>query len=69
MLSGEHAGVAVDTCLCNRADTPVCTFFPRGDLDEIEARVEEEIREAAQWALMQPDPAPEDALGFVYKEL
>jgi hypothetical protein len=30
--------------------------------------VDEEIREAAQWALMQPDPAAEDALGFVYKE-
>ena len=44
-------------------------IFPQEDLDEIEARVEEEIREAAQWALMQPDPAPEDALGFVYKEL
>ncbi|MGE0601338.1 MAG: thiamine pyrophosphate-dependent dehydrogenase E1 component subunit alpha [Dehalococcoidia bacterium] len=43
--------------------------FPREDLDEIEERVEEEIREAAQWALMQPDPEPEDALGFVYKEL
>jgi len=44
-------------------------IFPKGDLDEIEARVDDEIREAAQWALMQPDPAPEDALGFVYKEL
>lgn len=43
--------------------------FPKSDLDEIEERVDEEIREAAQWALMQPDPAPEDALGFVYKEL
>ncbi len=43
--------------------------FPPEDLDEIEARVEEEVREAAQWALMQPDPEPEDALGFVYKEL
>jgi 2-oxoisovalerate dehydrogenase E1 component alpha subunit len=44
-------------------------IFPREDLDEIEARVDDEIREAAQWALMQPDPEPEDALGFVYKEL
>ena len=44
-------------------------IFPREDLDDIDARVEEEIREAAQWALRQPDPAPEDALGFVYKEL
>lgn len=43
--------------------------FPREDLDEIEERIEEEVREAAQWALMQPDPEPEDALGFVYKEL
>ncbi|MBI5947892.1 MAG: thiamine pyrophosphate-dependent dehydrogenase E1 component subunit alpha [Chloroflexi bacterium] len=57
---------------------PVTTFrdrvvsegvFPAEDLQEIEKRVEEEVREAAQWALMQPDPAPEDALGFVYKEL
>ena len=30
--------------------------------------VDDEVRDAAQWALMQPDPAPEDALGFVYKE-
>ena len=44
-------------------------IFPPEELNEIEARVEEEIREAAQWALMQPDPAPEDALGYVYKEL
>jgi 2-oxoisovalerate dehydrogenase E1 component alpha subunit len=43
-------------------------IFPKDDLDEIESRVDEEIREAVQWALMQPDPAPEDALGFVYKE-
>ena len=43
-------------------------IFPRDDLDEIERRVEEEVRDAAQWALMQPDPNPEDALGFVYKE-
>ena len=43
-------------------------IFPREDLDEIERRVDEEIREAVQWALMQPDPEPEDALGFVYKE-
>ena len=44
-------------------------IFPREDLDEIQARVEEEVRDAAQWALMQPDPEPEEALGFVYKEL
>src|SRR5690606_34899621 len=44
-------------------------IFPADELDDIEARVEEEIRDAAQWALMQPDPEPEDALGFVYKEL
>ncbi|MCC6382946.1 MAG: thiamine pyrophosphate-dependent dehydrogenase E1 component subunit alpha [Dehalococcoidia bacterium] len=43
-------------------------IFPREDLDEIERRVEEEVREAAQWALMQPDPEPEDALTFVYRE-
>lgn len=57
---------------------PVTTFhdrvisdgiFPREDLEEIEQRVEQEVRDAAQWAMMQPDPEPEDALGFVYKEL
>lgn len=44
-------------------------IFPREDLDEIEHRVEEEVRDAAQWAMMQPDPAPEDALGHVYREV
>jgi 2-oxoisovalerate dehydrogenase E1 component alpha subunit len=43
--------------------------FGPEDLDAIEQRVEEEVREAAEWAQQQPDPAPEDALGFVYKEL
>ena len=43
-------------------------IFPRADLDAIEKRVDEEVREAAQWAFMQADPAAEDALGFVYKE-
>ncbi len=43
-------------------------IFPRADLDAIEKRVDDEVREAAQWAFMQPDPAPEDALGLVYKE-
>lgn len=43
-------------------------IFPREDLDEIEERVSEEVIEAAQWALTQPDPAPEDALTFVYRE-
>ena len=44
-------------------------IFPREDLDAIEARIDEEVREAAAWAQQQPDPRPEDALGFVYKEL
>jgi len=44
-------------------------IFPREDLDEIEAKVDEEVLEAVQWAMMQPDPEPEDALGLVYKEL
>lgn len=57
---------------------PIVTFrqrvetdgiFPREDLDEIEHRVDEEVRDATQWALMQSDPEPEDALGFVYREL
>jgi 2-oxoisovalerate dehydrogenase E1 component alpha subunit len=43
-------------------------IFPRGDLDEIDSKVDDEVRDAVQWALMQPDPAPEDALGFVFKE-
>lgn len=43
--------------------------FGPEDLDTIEQRVEEEVREAAEWAQQQPDPEPEDALGFVYKEL
>ncbi len=44
-------------------------IFPREDLEEIEAHVEEEVRDAVEWALAQPDPAPEDALTHVYKEL
>ncbi|MCK9518026.1 MAG: thiamine pyrophosphate-dependent dehydrogenase E1 component subunit alpha [Dehalococcoidia bacterium] len=44
-------------------------IFPPSELDEIEGRVEEEVRDAVEWAMQQPDPAPEDALGFVYKEL
>ncbi len=56
---------------------PITTFrtrvvndgiFPREDLDEIEQRVEEEVRDATQWAMMQPDPLPEDTLAHVYKE-
>ena len=44
-------------------------IFPPNDLDGIQSRVEEEVRDAVQWAMMQPDPEPEDALSFVYKEL
>ena len=43
-------------------------LFPPEDLDAIEAGVEVEVRAAAKWALDQPDPVAEDALGFVYKE-
>ena len=44
-------------------------IFPQARIStRFEQRVDEEVREAAQWALMQPDPEPEDALGFVYKE-
>jgi len=43
-------------------------IFPREDLEEIEAHVQEEVRDAVEWALAQPDPAPEDALTHVYKE-
>ena len=42
-------------------------LFPPEDLDAIEAGVEVEVRAAAKWALDQPDPAPADALGFVYR--
>jgi 2-oxoisovalerate dehydrogenase E1 component alpha subunit len=38
------------------------------ELAALESTVEEEVREATQWALRQPDPAPKDALGFVFKE-
>lgn len=44
-------------------------IFPPAELDEIEKRVEDEVRDAVEWAMQQPDPEPEDALGFVYKEL
>lgn len=54
------------TLFRNRVETD--GIFPREDLDEIQQRVEEEVRDATQWAMMQPDPKPEDALGFVYKE-
>ena len=43
-------------------------LFPPEALDAIESGVEVEVRAAAKWALDQPDPKPEDALGFVYKE-
>ncbi len=43
-------------------------IFPAEDLDRIEAQIDEEVRDAAQWAMAQPDPEPADALGFVYKE-
>jgi 2-oxoisovalerate dehydrogenase E1 component alpha subunit len=52
-----------------RARVETDGIFPKEDLDEIELRVAEEVRDAAQWAMMQPDPKPEDALTFVYKEL
>jgi 2-oxoisovalerate dehydrogenase E1 component alpha subunit len=56
---------------------PITTFrqrvvddhiFPAEDLDEIEARIDDEVRDAVEWATDQPDPEPEDALGFVYAE-
>jgi 2-oxoisovalerate dehydrogenase E1 component alpha subunit len=57
---------------------PVITFrqrllgddvFSEEELAEIDDAVTEEVREAAEWAQHQPDPDPEDALGYVYKEL
>lgn len=42
-------------------------IFPRNDLTAIEERIEDEVREAVEWAVAQPDPRPEDALGFVYR--
>lgn len=43
-------------------------IFPEEDLAEIDERVEEEVRDAVEWAMAQPDPEPEDALGAVYYE-
>jgi 2-oxoisovalerate dehydrogenase E1 component alpha subunit len=42
--------------------------FPPEELDEIEERITAEVQDAVEWATNQPDPAPEDALGFVYRE-
>ncbi len=42
--------------------------FTEEELAAIDARTLEEVRDATQWALSQPDPKPEDALGFVFKE-
>lgn len=43
-------------------------MIPSARFDEIDEQVTEEVRDATQWALMQPDPEPADALGFVFKE-
>ena len=43
-------------------------IFPTENLEMIESRVESEVREATEWAMAQPDPEPEDALGFLYRE-
>lgn len=42
--------------------------FTEDELGKIDAEIVEEVRDATQWALAQPDPKPEDALGFVFKE-
>lgn len=42
--------------------------FTPEELVAIDSRVTEEVRDATQWALSRPDPKPEDALGFVFKE-
>ena len=42
--------------------------FSEDELAAIDAQATEDVRDAAQWALAQPDPKPEDALGFVFKE-
>lgn len=42
--------------------------FSEEELAAIDAQATEDVRDAAQWALAQPDPKPEDALGFVFKE-
>ncbi len=44
------------------------TVFTEEELAAIDANTVEHVREATQWALAQPDPKPEDALGFVFKE-
>lgn len=42
--------------------------FSEDELNAIDAQATEDVRDATQWALAQPDPKPEDALGFVFKE-
>jgi len=42
--------------------------FTEEELAAIDANTVEHVRDATQWALAQPDPKPEDALGFVFKE-
>jgi len=43
-------------------------IFPTESLETIEARVDNEVREATEWAMAQPDPQASDALGHVYWE-
>ena len=42
--------------------------FSEDELSALDAQATEDVRDATQWALAQPDPKPEDALGFVFKE-
>lgn len=42
--------------------------FSEDELNALDAEATEDVRDATQWALAQPDPKPEDALGFVFKE-
>jgi 2-oxoisovalerate dehydrogenase E1 component alpha subunit len=57
-----------DPVVVFRARVEEDSIFPPDHLDEIESRVADEVTEATAWALAQPDPEPEDALGFVYKD-
>ena len=42
--------------------------FTDEELSALDEQATEDVRDATQWALAQPDPKPEDALGFVFKE-
>ncbi|MCA9821132.1 MAG: thiamine pyrophosphate-dependent dehydrogenase E1 component subunit alpha [Dehalococcoidia bacterium] len=44
-------------------------MFAEEELAEIDELVTQEVRDAVEWAQQMPDPKPEDALGYVYREV